>query len=270
MSNHNERCLSLVYLDRFKIKNKSEGLSEPSGLALAHEQNALWTISDDTKKVFKLNLEGDMKKGDSFDLPDKGLEGITVDPTGTCVITVKEESNEIIKIDVDTRMVIQRQGLTKMAGYDAIASYFSDAANKGLEGITWNDATGTIFVLKEGNPGLLIELSSDLETIQGYQLLNEENGFCDLDVDPEDIDFSGLCYDQCRDCLWIISDKAQRYFLYDWTKHVVVQSAKLTYSKKGRERDIEKAEGVAIAPSGDRLYVVSDEEVRLYVFEIRG
>ena len=269
MPHPNNQRLQLIYRDRFKIKEKSAGLLEPSGLVMAHNEPALWTISDDTKKIFKLSLEGDLQKGESFALPDKGLEGITIDPTGSYLFTVKEESNEILKIDLETQTVVERHRLAAMDGYDAVASYFSQSdTNKGLEGISWNHATGNIFVLKEGNPSVLLELSPDLETIQANQVLNADNGFCDPDLNAENIDFSGLCYDPHRDCFWILSDKAQRYFLYNWTLNTVIQSSKLSYRTKGKKRDVEKAEGVAIAPDGDRLYVVSDQEVRLYVFDI--
>ena len=107
----NEQSFSLTYLDRFNIENEAEGLSEPSGLALSHGHNALWTVSDDTKKIFKLSLDGDLKKDDSFEIPDKGLEGVTLDPTGEFLLAVKEESNEIIKIKVDTQEVADRRDL---------------------------------------------------------------------------------------------------------------------------------------------------------------
>ncbi|NES80461.1 MAG: hypothetical protein F6K10_02855 [Moorea sp. SIO2B7] len=265
-----QQSFSLTYLDRFKIENKKEGLSEPSGLALSHRKNGLWTISDDTKKIFKLSLDGDLKKDKSFKIPDKGLEGIVLDPTGEFLLTIKEDDNTIIKVQVNTQKVTDRQRLAKMAGYDAIRPYFaSSGANKGLEGITWNENTQTIFVMKEGNPGLLVEVSSDLQRIQSHQLLNDENGFRDTEVGAEELDFSDICYDQSRDRFWIVSDKAKRLFLYDWKENKVIQSAKLGYGKQGAYREIKKAEGVAIDPEANRLYVVSDEEARLYVFDIR-
>lgn len=266
----NEQSFSLTYLDRFNIKNEKEGLSEPSGLALSHGKNALWTISDDTKKIFKLSLDGDLKKDDSFEIPDKDLEGIALDPTGAYLLTVKEEGNEIIEIQIDTHAMVDRRRLADMMDYDTVERYFSGSgANKGLEGITWNNETGTIFVVKERDPGLLVELSSNLKAIRSHQLLNEENGFRDNDVGADKLDFSGLCYDQHSNHFWIISDKAKRLFLYDWKANKVIQSAKLAYGKNGEYREIEKAEGVAIDPDANRLYVVSDEEVRLYVFDIR-
>ncbi len=266
----NEQSFSLTYLDCFNIENEAEGLSEPSGLALSHGLNALWTISDDTRKIFKLSLDGDLQKDQSFKIPDKGLEGIVLDPTGEFLFTVNEDNNEIIKIIVDTQEVADRRRLSEMKSYDTVAHYFAGSkANKGLEGITWNNETDTIFVMKEGDPGLLVEVSSDLHKIRSHQLLNDDNGFRDTDVDADDLDFSDLCYDQRRDRFWIISDKARRLFLYDWKGNQVIQSSTLGYGENGGYREIEKAEGVAIDPDANRLYVVSDEEARLYVFDIR-
>ena len=98
-------------------------------------------------------------------------------------MTVKEENNEIIKIQVDTQEVVARKRLAEMTGYDTVKQYFPvNEENKGLEGITWNTTTGTIFVIKEGHPGVLVEVSSDLQTIQTHQVLNDKNGFSDTEV----------------------------------------------------------------------------------------
>ena len=265
-----ELSLSLTYLARYNIEDESEGLNEPSGLALSHGKNALWTISDDTDKIFKLGLDGELKEEKSFTIPIEGFEGITLDPGGEFLFTIKEEHNVIITIQVDPQEVVARKGLAEMTGYDTVKQYFpTNEDNKGLEGITWNTTTGTIFVIKEGHPGVLIEVSSDLQTIQRHKLLNDENGFFDIEVTGDQIDFSGICYDARRDRFWIVSDKAERLYMYDWKENTVIQSFRLGYGKDGEYREIEKAEGVAIDPDSNRLYVVSDKEVRLYVFDIR-
>jgi len=148
-----EQSFSLSYLNHFDIKNKTRGLTEPSGLALSHGKNALWTISDDTKKIFKLSLAGDLKRNKSFKIPDKGLEGITLDPTGKFLFTIKEDDNDFIKVRIDTRKVTARKRLADMGDYPKVAHHFAGGgANKGLEGITWNPKTGTIFAMKEGPP----------------------------------------------------------------------------------------------------------------------
>ena len=263
------QSFSLTYLESFNIKNKSEGLSEPSGLAISHDRNELWTISDDTKRIFKLSLNGDLQKKKSIRIPDKGLEGIVLDPTGQFLLAVKEENNEIIKVEVETEQIVDRQSLASMTGYEAISNHLQGCKNKGLEGIAWNQETGKIFVMKEGCPGMLIEVSSDLKTIQAHQLLGEESGFYDSEIDAKEIDFSDICYDASRNDFWIISDRAKRLFLYDWSEHRVLQSAKLGYNEKGKYREVEKAEGIAIDPDENRLYIVSDKDARLYVFDIR-
>jgi uncharacterized protein YjiK len=269
MTHDDEQTFSLTYLDRFDIADEDEGLTEPSALALSHGKNALWTVSDDTSKIFKMSLDGDLKKDDSFDIPDTGLEGIGLGTTGEFLVSVKEDGNEVIIIRIDSQEVINRRRLAEMTGFDDVAQYFvGSGENKGLEGITWNKETETLFVMKEGDPGLLIEVSPDLNAIRSHAVLNAENGFRDTEVDPDEIDFSDLCY-QGPEHFWIISDKAKRLFLYDWKGNKVMQSAKLGYGHDGEYEEIEKAEGVAIDPDANRLYVVSDEEARLYVFDIR-
>lgn len=265
-----EVSLSLAYLNRFDVSNAIEGLDEPSGLVLSHEKNALWTVSDETEKIFKLNLNGELQKDESFEISDRGLEDIALDPSGEFLFVVKEEENEIIKLNVNTQEVADRRALSEMAGYDTIARYFVNSPpNKGLEGITWNADTGSIFVVKESIPGLLIELSSDLATIQHHVLLNDENGFTDNETVGDKLDFSGICYDRNRKYFWIVSDKGQRLFLYDWQQNKVIQSHALGYCINGEYREIKKAEGVTIDPGSNRLFVVSDNEARLYVFDIR-
>ena len=262
--------LSLTYLERWKIKNESLGLCEPSGVTLSHKKNGLWIVSDDTKKIFKLTRKGKLIKDKSFKIPEKGLEGIVLEPNGKFLLAIEEGSNQIIRIEIDREKITQRNALKSMGNYNEIANYFTGSTvNKGLEGIAWNQATGTIFVIKEANPGLLIEVSADLNTIISYDLLNEKNGFYNTSLKREEIDFSGICYDPLRNCFWIVSDKAKRLFLHDWEVKKVIQSFRLGYARKGEYCEIEKAEGVTFDPDSNRLYIVSDLEAMLYVFDIR-
>ncbi|MGI9489658.1 MAG: SdiA-regulated domain-containing protein [Geminicoccaceae bacterium] len=261
---------SLTYLDRFKIKDEEAGLTEPSGLVLARDDDALWTISDDNERLFKLDLEGELLSDQSFKIDDEGLEGVTVDPITGDLLVIKEEAYEILKIDTTSKKTASRHLLSDMAGFEIIGQHLSgDADNNGLEGITFNQDTETFFLLKEREPGLIIEISKDLESILGMRVLDAINGFADDDVDADEIDFSGLQYDPARSSFWIVSDRAKRLFLYDWEHDQVIQSATLGYEKDGKFREIEKAEGIAIDARSHRLYVVSDAEARLYVFDFR-
>ncbi len=262
---------SLTYLDRHKFDDHGEGLTEPSGLVLAAGDDGFWTVSDDTKKVFKLDNNGDVEAGQSFEIPLKGLEGITLDRSGQFLIAVKEETNEFLRIEIATQEIAERMKLADMAGYDAVAPFFaSGGENKGLEGVTWNGHNNTIFAVKEGKPGLLVEVAADLQRIEGHRLLNADNGFRDTNLSADKIDFSGLCYDTTRKAFWIVSDKAKRVYLYDGAANRVVHSAPLGYGVDGDYEEVEKAEGIAVDPAANRLYVVSDKEARLYVFDVRG
>ncbi|MCA9740737.1 SdiA-regulated domain-containing protein, partial [candidate division KSB1 bacterium] len=101
-----------------------------------------------------------------------------------------------------------------------------------------------------------------------HVILSEANGFFDDDTDAGKLDFSGIVYDPVRKQFWIVSDKGQRLFLYDRQRNEVVASLALAYQHKNKEREIKKAEGVAIDPAINRLFVVSDKEARLYIYDI--
>ena len=58
----NSPAVRLIYQKHFDIQFKAEGLREPSGLALSSAKDALWTISDDTKQIFQLDLRGDLQQ----------------------------------------------------------------------------------------------------------------------------------------------------------------------------------------------------------------
>lgn len=261
--------LGLTFLKRVLIRDETSGLLEPSGLTLGHGGDGLWTVSDDTKRIFRLSLDGKADDDASFDVPFNGLEGIAIDPTGAYLFAVREETNKIIKLNIAERSVAGSRKLSKMAGYGRIKDLFEDDpdSNKGLEGITWNSDSGSLFVLKEGHPGLLIEVAPDLASLRPHARLDETNGFVNLGSKKKHSDYSGLCYDPAHALFWIVSDVAQRVYLYDPKDNRVVDSASLRYRKKDAYRTVKKAEGVAYDPDSGRLYVVSDEEARLYIFD---
>ena len=275
VSGTEESHFSLTYLDRIKIADDDAGLNEPSGLALAPNGEALWTVSDDTKKVFALTTDGEIIKDMSFKIDEKGLEGIAVGPSGDTLLAVREEGGEILKIGIEEERILSHHPLSEMAGYDAIEADFERGGdNKGLEGITLNSATGTWFVLKEGEPGMLIEIAEGLEAILDHKLLGHAAGFADDDEAPEDIDYSGIQYSGDGLRFWIVSDKARRLFLYDWERNEVIQSAPLGFAKNEEYREVEKAEGVAVDNENNRLYVITDDPgggkaPRLYLFDLR-
>ena len=164
---------------------------------------------------------------------------------------------------------MHRSTLSAMKNYKSIKEHFtSNITNKGLEGITINPKSGSLFVVKEGQPGLLIEISSNLSTILDAKLLTPLNGFNHPKIPEKKLDFSGLSYDCSRDLLWIASDKGRCIFLYDWAQDNVVQRIDLTRSLQQKKKLIRKFEGVAVDINGEFLYAVSEQDCKLYTYKI--
>lgn len=260
---------SLTYLESFKIGDEDEGIEEPSGLALSHDRKALWTVSDNQKRIFCIGLDGTLDQDASFKISKEGLEGIATGSSENVLLAVREDGNELLEIGISEEEITARRALSELDGYDAIAHHFQGSdANKGLEGVALNASSGTVFVLKEGDPGLIIELDPSMKRILNHKHLGAASGFADDDKNSSKIDYSGIQHDE-GSRFWIVSDKAKRLFHYDWFANVVIQSAALGYSKDGEYREIDKAEGVAVNSETNRLYVVSDKDAHLYVFDIR-
>ena len=200
-----------------------------------------------------------------------GLEGIALSGDGRRLLVVQEETNAVISIDLASRRELKQTPLASMANYAGIAKHFPPRPdNKGLEGITVNSRDQHVFVVKEGRPGLLIELDPDCSTILSSRLLTAANGFSHPRIGPRKLDFSGLCHDSRRDTIWIASDKGQCLFHYDWKRDQVLQRLDLEFNDGDKARRVRKAEGVAVDPERGRVYVVCDRDAELYVFRLHG
>lgn len=258
--------LSLTYIKQVSIKHELYGLNEPSGVVLTGDKTGLFVISDDKKRVFKIDFDGNLDPDATIRTDEKELEGITLDEQGNLFV-VSERKNKIIIID-DQGKLKKDKKLKNITGYEKIAQYCDQPGleNKGIEGITVSN--NDLFILKEGYPGLLIKISRDLQEIIDFRILNENNHFLDDEIKSGEIDYSGICYDSSRDCFWIVSDKARRLFLYSWSSDRVLVSFPLEYEENGNKEKVEKAEGVAYNPVDRKLYIVSDEQVRLYVYQV--
>ena len=172
------RKLQLELLEHHPIRDAASGLNEPSGLALDRQGTSLYTVSDDTRIIFNLDLKGRIIPDSSFLINVKDLEGLAVTADDKTILAVQEESNLIIRFDIFSRKEIQRIRLATLKNYDQISMYFNHAnRNKGLEGIIIDFINNHIFVVKEGEPCLLIELDSECKMIVNYCKLNEKHGF---------------------------------------------------------------------------------------------
>ena len=69
------RKLQLELLEHHPIRDAASGLNEPSGLALDRQGTSLYTVSDDTRIIFNLDLQGRIIPDSSFLINVKDLEG---------------------------------------------------------------------------------------------------------------------------------------------------------------------------------------------------
>ena len=101
-----------------------------------------------------------MLVSDSFFIGLDDLEGIALRGDDSELLVVQERSNSVV-VDLNSRSERSRRPLSAMTNYDTIAHHFPDPPdNNGLEGITVNTSNNHVVVVKERQPGFLIELNS--------------------------------------------------------------------------------------------------------------
>ena len=203
---------------------------EPSGLSLGENAGYLWTVSDQTNLIYKLSLTGGVLQTLAFTGED--LEGIAFDSLSQALWVVEERKREIVKVGLDGSEV--ERHVIDISGPD----------NYGLEGIAIS-AAGNIWVVNQKEPALIMELNPDFTVRNQY-----EPDFAET--------FSGQCSDATEGQFWIVS--AADRLLFQWSRDQGVIN----------QYDIsaEKAEGIAVDHKNKIIYIVSDSENKLYVFQI--
>lgn len=208
------------------------GFAEPSGLTYDPNTQTLWTVNDPpTNQIYSIGLDGELLQ--TLDFVGDDLEGIAYDISTNTLWIAEERTSEIVNISL--------QGEELQRILLSISQYNPES---GLEGLCLG-ISGEFYLLKEKNPGLLIEVSQDFATLQETEL-----SFAN--------DYSGICYDATRDGFWIVSDESEKLYLWDLTNGVREQ-----YSL-----NIPKAEGVVFIAETNTFYIVSDSEHKLYKFHL--
>lgn len=227
--------LSCSNSNDFPIKNKLELIAsykinvlEPSGLAINSNGTILYTVSDNTNKIYKLSITGDILK--TFEYAGNDLEGVSTFTTNKLLLA-EERTKEIVEYDMGTSSFIKHK-----------IDYKNTTANSGLEGVAYNMNDETIFILNEKDPGLLIRLNPNYTIKSSIEL--------DFAAD-----FSGIFHESATDNLWIVSDQSK----------TINKCNLLGKLMESYPINVTKAEGIAI--SNDKIYVVSDAEAKLYVFK---
>ena len=117
-----------------------------------------YTVSDDTKAIFRLDLQGRVSVSNSFFIGLDDLEGIALRGNDSELLVVQERSNSVVVVDLNSRRERSRRPLSAMTNYDKVAHHFPDPPENNGGGITVNTRNNHVVVVKERQPGLLIEL----------------------------------------------------------------------------------------------------------------
>lgn len=220
-----EKFSKVTLLKTIKLK-----VTEPSGLTIAKDLKSLWTVSDEDRSVYKMNLDGRILK--SFKLNGFDLEGISA-INDSLLVVVFERTREVAIVDTSGKEL--KRFKLDIAGND----------NKGLEGIDYNPNNNHFFVIKEKDPCLLMEYDFN------FKLLRKDTLKFSTDV-------SGLFYNPADSLIWILSDENSSINIVDMHREV----------KKKLDFNLIQPEGIAYNPLGNLLYVVSDRKEELYIFKI--
>ncbi|MBN1251571.1 MAG: SdiA-regulated domain-containing protein [Bacteroidales bacterium] len=213
------------------LSSYSIDVPEPSGLSFSSGKAALYVVSDNTNKIYKITFTG--KVLSTIDFSGYDLEGVCFDENSNAIWIVEERERKLIKIDL----------LGNILKSIKIDIEINDE-NKGLEGLTINNENGFLYIVNEYNPSILIKLDENQHIISNYTL-----NFAS--------DYSGIYYDEYLEKLWILSDESSKLTLCS-----LEGKAEKTYNI-----GINKAEGIVVDSKNNKVYIVSDSNEKLYVFQ---
>jgi len=208
-------------------------IPETSDLCFGSNNSILYTVSDNTAKVYKISGAGKILA----ELQYKGT-----DPEGICYVDnqflylAEERQRIIFKLDLQGNQLEQT----------SIAVEKNDD-NQGLEGISYATFNKHFYILNEKNPGLLIETDENMNVLKNHSLTFSS-------------DYSGICVDNINHQLWIVCDEAATVNQCNMQGELI----------KSYHIPVSNPEGIAYDPLSGKLYIVSDAEARLYSFEIKN
>lgn len=201
---------------------------EPSGLDFNFDKSGLWTVSDRNDKVYQLDLEGHITN--SFEADGKDLEGIST-VSNNYIAVVTEGNREVILLNNSGKEKL-KQTLNINGDEDS-----------GLEGLAYDPDSKYFYAANEKSPKVIIKLDSTLSEVGRYDI-NFANDLSGLYVEGE--------------FLWVLSDESKSITKCNLNCEPI-ESWKL---------DVDSPEGVAVNQSSGKIYVVSDPNSRLYVFQL--
>ncbi|MHC1704875.1 MAG: SdiA-regulated domain-containing protein [Tenuifilaceae bacterium] len=220
---------SLLMLKPFAVYDVD--IPETSDLCFGSSTDVLYTVSDNTAKVYKITTKGRVLSQLQYKGSD--LEGVCyVD--NQFIYAAEERLRKIVKLDLQGNFIDQKTIPVK-----------NNEENSGLEGIAYATFNNHFYILNEMNPDVLIETDSNLNVLNNYTLSFAR-------------DYSGICVDNVNQNLWIVSDMNSSVNKCNMKGEVIISY----------RIPVTNAEGIAFDPISMNLYIISDAEEKLYHFNL--
>jgi uncharacterized protein YjiK len=189
----------------------------------------LYAISDSHSKIYRIDVDFDVH--DALDIEGNDLEALAYDKKSNTFLIGDEDAGKVWHIGADG----ERHDPIKLE--DAIDG------NSGIEGITFDD-DGDLIVAKEKNPARIFKLDPD----DGDEKDQVKIDFAD--------DLSAVSWNKYDKHLYALSDEDHSLYRLN-SDYEATQAWKLP---------VKHPEGLAF--DDDIVYIVSDSEERLYLFEL--
>lgn len=197
-------------------------------MTLSNDKNFLYTVSDKTSEIYKLNFQGDLLATIKLNEP-LDLEGICSDKDSSLLWVVEEQNREILKINLDGDILFRKK-------------IFYDTDNSGLEGICFGK-NGNLVVIKEKEPAYFVELDENFEITTMIQ----------LEYEP---DYSAITWDSEIDEYMMLSQQGKKLLFYLPGEELV----------QVIELPMVNAEGIAYNPLTNMLFIVDDDGSKMYQY----
>jgi len=225
---------------------------DASALALHPDSGHLWTITDDKVRLVEFTSEGKF-------ISEMKLIGID-DAEGLCHVEgnrflIAEEKKmciTMVEVPLDSKKV--------KADGPCIQVDVKSKKNKGLEGVSYDAKTDTLFAVREDKPPAVYRIHPLLT--KGRSKTSEWS----LDLDGFD-DLSDTFFDASTGWLWLLSHESQVAAAFD-SEGVRVTEVELKKGHHGLPKDIKQAEGIVRDREGT-LFICSEPN-RIYRFRPTG
>ena len=156
------------------------------------------------------------------------LEGIVLSPNCDTIYVVQEAKQLVTAFKPDGTFLY------------SFPVKVATSISSSLEGVTL-DKSGNLVVINEKDPMMVLKFNNTTEIWR--KTLNYS------------LDISDICYDHSLNCFWIISDESRTVLKLSEDFELISR-----YSVS-----LPKGEGISVI--GDRIYIVSDSESKMYVFK---